>query len=54
MSQVIPARIPAITREVITNLLAIYGLAWLAGASLIGLLYERSITLTVIFIGTAK
>ncbi|MEP6697617.1 MAG: MFS transporter [Pseudonocardiales bacterium] len=33
---------------------AIYGLAWLAGASIIGLLYEHSITSTVTFVATVQ
>jgi len=33
---------------------AIYGLAWLAGAALIGLLYEHSVTSVVIFIGVVQ
>ncbi len=33
---------------------AIYGLAWLAGAAIIGLLYEHSITITVIFVAAVQ
>ena len=33
---------------------AIYGLAWLAGAAVIGFLYERSLTETVIFIAIVQ
>jgi MFS family permease len=33
---------------------AIYGLAWLAGASLIGLLYEHSITSAVVFVAVVQ
>lgn len=36
------------------NFTAIYGLAWLAGAAIIGLLYEHSITAAAIFVGAVQ